>query len=309
MLKNELPAISVLMPVYNSSQYLAEAIESVLAQTFEDFEFVIIDDYSMDNSVQIINNYISRDSRINLVKNELGKGLVNALIFGITQCRAPLIARMDADDICLPERLRLQFLFLKTHLDIHALGTDYFRFNEEVGYGIDSHPSDPLELAWKMGWKTQLGHPTVMFRKSTIEAVGGYPDMAAEDYALFSKIAIQYKVANLNEVLLKYRWHGKNKSLLELDLSQKDVMDISSRYLENFGIPKKFHGKYFAYHYRKVVALEDLFYFYYVNFKIIFILCQKQKAGLLPLFKCCAQALAIPCWNLLKLIKSKILAS
>ncbi|MEA2735824.1 MAG: hypothetical protein QOE14_2275, partial [Humisphaera sp.] len=116
------PAVSVLMPVYNAARYLAEAVESILAQTFRDFEFVIVDDGSTDRSPAMLDEYAKRDSRIRIIRRP-NTGIVGALNDAIAESKAALIARMDADDVSLPDRLEKQVAYLRDHAECVALGS------------------------------------------------------------------------------------------------------------------------------------------------------------------------------------------
>ena len=118
-----MPLVSVIMPVYNGEKYLAEAIDSILVQTFTDFELLIVDDGSQDNSAEIIRSYVKRDSRIRFFQQEQNEGSANARNRGIANAKGEFIAAMDCDDVSLPERLQKQVDFLESHPEIGALGT------------------------------------------------------------------------------------------------------------------------------------------------------------------------------------------
>ena len=129
------PMISVVMPVYNAEKYVAEAVESILQQTYTDFEFIIIDDCSTDNSYGILQTYAAKDIRIRLFKNDVNNKLPNTLNFGIAQSNGKYIARMDADDISLPERFAKQVEFMESHPEIGVCGTlikEFIDENEQI---------------------------------------------------------------------------------------------------------------------------------------------------------------------------------
>jgi glycosyltransferase involved in cell wall biosynthesis len=141
--------ITVLMPVYNGEKYLREAIDSIFNQTFTDFEFLIVDDGSTDNSVEIINSY--QNSRINLVKNDKNEGLVYTLNRGLSLAKGEYIARMDCDDISLPERLKKQIDFLDSNSEIAVVGTWIKVINEkEEPQTTWQYPLKPLEIQWNL---------------------------------------------------------------------------------------------------------------------------------------------------------------
>ena len=156
------PRISVLMPAYNSEQYVAESIESILNQTFTDFEFIIINDGSTDNTAKIIDEYAKRDERIKFVNNSKNKGLIGVLNEGLNLARGEYIARMDSDDISLPTRFERQIAYMELHPKCGVLGTWFQMFGNASN--IVRHPKriNLLNLLRDQ----HVGHPTVMIRKS-----------------------------------------------------------------------------------------------------------------------------------------------
>jgi glycosyltransferase involved in cell wall biosynthesis len=205
------PRISVLMPSYNVASYIDEAIESIRRQTLGDFELLILDDGSRDGTVARIQKHAQRDARIRLfpMKHE---GYVKMLRFGLSQAHGALIARMDADDVALPERFSRQVEYLNAHADCVAVGSQVI-LTDPYGTPVES-PSHPLaheqierDLLAGSGWA--IVHPTAMMRKEAVEASGGYAQdlELCEDVDLFLKLAERGRLANLPEVLLHYRQH------------------------------------------------------------------------------------------------------
>ena len=156
------PAISVLMSVFNSDKYLHEAIDSILKQTFTDFEFIIINDASTDSSVNIIKSY--NDIRIVLIENETNIGLTNSLNKGIKRATGKYIARMDADDIALPFRFAEQFSFMELHAEIGICGTWVETFNEKGKIVVWDYPETHEKIICRQFFNVGFAHPTVMFR-------------------------------------------------------------------------------------------------------------------------------------------------
>ena len=157
------PVISVIMPVYNAETYVEEAIKSILNQTFEDFEFLIINDGSEDNSLSIINNYASKDNRIKIISREK-KGLVFSLNEGIKLAKGKYIARMDADDISVPERFKKQISYLERNSDVDICGTwieTFGRSMEVLKYPVQ-HDDIKVALLFAFG----LAHPSIMAKKT-----------------------------------------------------------------------------------------------------------------------------------------------
>ena len=194
--------ITVLMPVYNAEKYLKESIESILNQTFKNFEFLIIEDGSTDSSVEIIRSF--SDPRIRLIQNEKNLGITATLNKGIELASSELIARMDADDISLPERLEKQFDYFQKNPECALLSTAVRRFNSEgTKNKIMEHN---LEHFYYFSiFNTWIKHPTVMYKRSAVKEVGKYSRTYAEDFNLWSKIIRKYNFYHINEVLLDYR--------------------------------------------------------------------------------------------------------
>jgi glycosyltransferase involved in cell wall biosynthesis len=207
-----MPKVTVLMAVYNGERYLREAIDSILTQTFQDFEFLIINDGSIDCSRQIILSY--NDPRIRFVENDRNLGLTGSLNRGLELAAGELIARQDGDDISEPDRLREQVAFLNVNPDVALVGTGYTEIDEmghEIGEGL--LPCDPTTLRWHLLFYCPFVHSSVMLRKSpVIERVGGYNEAFtyAQDLEFWCRIARTFSVANLNQSLLKYRVHSSS---------------------------------------------------------------------------------------------------
>lgn len=206
-----MPKISVVMPVYNNAPYLAAAIESILNQSRDDFEFVIVDDGSTDGSGAIMDGYAARDGRLRIVRQE-NRGMIAALNRGLDLARGELIARMDGDDMAEPARFEKQAAFLDANPDIGALGT-WIMVVEEDGRerlpGADP-PVDPAAVAESLKHSTPIMHPTAMIRKAVADRIGGYRAAYrhCEDYDYWLRFSEQAKLANLPERLLRYRHYG-----------------------------------------------------------------------------------------------------
>ena len=204
-----MPKVSVIMPAYNAEKYISEAVESILNQTFSDFEFLIINDGSIDNTEKIIKSY--GDERIVYVKNEKNMGIVDTLNRGLKLAKGQYIVRMDADDISLPTRIEKQACFMDKQIEIGVLGTGVQIFGEYVEERERLFKTSDNELKAELLFNSCIAHPTVMIRKSVLEnnkleynkEFGG-----KEDFALWWEIAKVSKVATIPEILLRYRIHG-----------------------------------------------------------------------------------------------------
>jgi glycosyltransferase involved in cell wall biosynthesis len=196
------PKITVLMPVYNAEAYLEEAINSILSQTFRDFEFLIIDDCSKDNSVKIIESY--QDSRIRLVKNEGNLGVAATLNKGVELASCELIARMDADDYSYPERLEKQFNYFRQHPDCVLLYTFSRKISADRSK-VAEKKFTSHHLYYNLLFHCPIRHPSVMYKRSVVKEVGMYDKTFVEDFNLWFRISRKYKLHHLDEILFEYR--------------------------------------------------------------------------------------------------------
>ncbi|WP_336810475.1 glycosyltransferase family 2 protein [Bosea sp. MMO-172] len=209
------PALSVVLPVYNGERFLAEAIESILAQTFTDFEFIIINDGSRDGSGAIVDDYAARDARIRSVHQE-NRGLVDTLNRGIALARAPLIARMDADDISLPRRFELQVTRFENRPDLAVVG-GFIVLIDDAGAPIrrGDYPTGGAELVRLLKLDSPLAHPAVIMRREVVSNLGGYRRQYkhAEDYDLWLRVYdAGYAIENIAVPVLHYRQHAEKVS-------------------------------------------------------------------------------------------------
>ncbi len=201
-----IPKITVLMSVFNGAAFLRESIQSILDQTYSDFEFLIIDDGSRDHSLEIIQSL--KDPRIKLLPNEKNMGLIYSLNRGLTEAKGLYIARHDGDDISLPTRLEKEFQFLETHPKVGVVGSYFIAINEAGDFLQNFRPPINNEsIQQKLLIKNCFAHGTVMFRKNCIEKVGGYrPELKhCEDYDLWLRISEHYELANIPEYLYTWR--------------------------------------------------------------------------------------------------------
>jgi len=231
------PAITVLMPVYNGEKYLHESIASILTQTFTDFEFLIINDGSIDKSEEIILSY--SDPRIIYVKNVENIKLISTLNNGIAISKGKYIARMDADDISLPDRLQEQFIFMETHSEVALCGSWFEEFKDgERTKKIVKYASLHNEIMMKMLYQCHFCHPTIIVRKSMIVTFNTKFDsdfIHAEDYDFFVRVGETFKLANIQKVLLRYRFHEKSVSVQYRDTQIKNSTVIKKRLFKKIG--------------------------------------------------------------------------
>lgn len=202
------PAIAVIMSVYNGAQYLYAATQSILDQDFTNFEFIIVNDGSTDNSDAVLDAFAARDTRIRLISRE-NRGLVSSLNEAIAAAKAPYLARMDADDIAMPRRLSKQYMFMQQHSDVGVLGTNTHELDTtgRIVECRDFYPDTQAEIVAMMRDYPPLCHPSVMMRTDLIRNIGGYRSAFrhAEDYDLWLRLSRITQIRNLPERLLLYR--------------------------------------------------------------------------------------------------------
>ncbi len=202
-----MPRVSVLMSVFNGARYLRASVESILSQTYADFEFIIVDDGSTDDSARILNSY--RDLRIRVIFQD-NCGLAAALNRGLTQARGEFVARQDQDDVSLPERLASQIRYLDGKGDAALVGTGAQIVNPDGSLRrVSGQLTQSVLLRWALLFGNPFIHSSVMIRRRALEDVGGYTldpqRQPPEDYELWSRIATRWNVANLDKPLLRYR--------------------------------------------------------------------------------------------------------
>jgi cellulose synthase/poly-beta-1,6-N-acetylglucosamine synthase-like glycosyltransferase len=240
---SQVPTISVLMPVYNAEKYLAAAVESVLKQTFADFEFLIIDDGSSDRSLQILQSYAAKETRIRLTSRP-NTGYVVALNEMLAKARGEFVARMDADDIALPERFARQVAFLRQHSDVLCVGTAQEWIDEDGDVLTHWQPTaNSAELQQLMlSGQNHLCHPSAMMRREAAIAVGGYDEslIPSEDLDLWLKLGEIGQLSNLPETLLKYRIHTSSVSETRVKQQTQSAQEACRRAWQRRGIQGRY---------------------------------------------------------------------
>ena len=206
------PSVSVVMAAYNSGEFIGQAIQSVLDQTHKDFEFIIVDDGSTDNTLEVIRQF--HDPRIRLIVNETNLGIVGSVNHGIDISRGEFIARMDSDDVCLPQRLEKEIEYLHAHPEIGVLGTEVREIlnTGEIITRSRHILTDPYLIKFWLLTDTVINNPTAVIRKELLVQVNGYdPEyIYAQDYEIWTRLAKITKITVLPEPLVNWRKHGGN---------------------------------------------------------------------------------------------------
>jgi len=226
------PRVSVVMPACDAEAYVAAAVRSVLRQTFPAFELIAVDDGSTDATPAILRRLAAGDERLRLVERRHNDDpLAAALNAGLRRARAPLVARMDADDVCHPERLARQVAFLNDQPAVVALGTGVLVIDPDGAPLRNDRPAADhaaLEAQLLNGHGNALRHPTALMRRAALEAVGGYSEArpTSEDVHLFLRLAEEGCLANLPEALLAYRVHPRSVNHTRFAQQNRDIPAI-----------------------------------------------------------------------------------
>jgi glycosyltransferase involved in cell wall biosynthesis len=231
-----MPQTTVLIPTYNCAKYLAETINSILAQCYSDYEILILDDGSTDHTENLIAGY--KQSNIIYYKNETNLGIVASLNKGIALAKGKYIARMDADDIILGNRLQLQIDFLEKNKDYGMVG-GWYQVMDESGKFIENVPlsisSDMLRLG--LLFRNQFAHPAVTMRTHLAKKLCYDQDFIyCEDFDLWSRFAEVSKIANIPSYFLSYRWYANNTCNLKQKELRSSVTALLSRELDKIGV-------------------------------------------------------------------------
>ena len=229
------PSVSVVMSVYNDECYLRESVESILNQTFKDFEFIIVDDASSDGTADMLQGYAKRDKRIRLLTNSRNLGLTASLNRGLKIAGGSYIARQDGDDISLPKRFESQVDFLDSHPEVGVVGTWITKINENGYETVWRPPASPGLVRWFLLFGPCLAHPSVMFRRSLAENGSLYDSkiIYAQDYDLWVRLCSKTQIANLPKVLYLRRLHKGMISFKHHEQQEQTTVSVMQKALTN----------------------------------------------------------------------------
>lgn len=210
------PVVSIVMCVRNTQEYIDQAVKSILSQSFHSFEFIIVDDASNDSTFQRLKKF--QDQRLVLLRNIKSQGVAASLNRGLRNARGKFVARMDGDDIALPQRLEIQVKFLNKHPQIGVVGS-WVRLIDELGKvkGFNKFPTAHVKIMNLLPFANPFIHPSVMIRHELIKNKGQYDVNydGAEDYEMWLRFSQHTRFANIPKVLLKYRLHQRNISFTQ----------------------------------------------------------------------------------------------
>ena len=239
------PKVSVIMPCFNTAQFLIQAIDSILTQTYPDLELIVINDASSDGSRKILESFQEKNFRIRVFTNEQNKGISESMNVGLQQARGEYVARMDSDDIALPEKIAKQVQFLDTHADFGICSVNLLGIDKE-GAAVPGtfYPPTDVPINWLFLWKNPIPNAPTMYRKSILEGIAFDKKFSvSEDYDFLCKLILITKVHKINDVLYHYRIHRHSMFQKYANLSGENLIIIGRRLAENLTntIPPKFH--------------------------------------------------------------------
>ncbi|SFV32040.1 glycosyltransferase family 2 protein [Thermoflavifilum thermophilum] len=252
--------VTVLMPVYNGETYVEAAIRSVLGQSYRDFELLIINDGSTDQTLPICEMYATQDKRIRIVDCAERGGITRRLNEGISLAKFEWIARMDADDICHPWRLAKQIAYLEAHPRC-AMVTSRVHLMDEQGRYLGTEGIPAAYLYYTLHFECCIFHPAIMFHRQSIEAIGGYQLPFAEDYDLFARILKRYLIGGIDEPLLSYRIHGKSlHRYLHREEYAESLKEVRKKlWLSVYPeLPPEAYQQAFQYDYQSLTGVQDM---------------------------------------------------
>lgn len=230
MPKNEKPLVSVVMPAYNAEKTIKEAIESILNQTYKNFEFIIVNDGSTDRTLNIIESYAKKDRRIAVLNNGKNCGIAATRNNGTKKAKGKYIAVHDADDISLPDRLEKQKEFLEKNPAVGVVGSFLEIFDDKTKriIGVRKYPKEDKKLRKMIFFVCPIAQPAAMIRKEAFDKIGFYDEKypPSEDIDLWFRIGEKYKFSNIQKSLVRYRYNPKSATGSRTKLMEKLANEI-----------------------------------------------------------------------------------
>lgn len=233
------PKVSVILPCYNSERFIAQTLNSISHQTYQEFECIAIDDGSTDDTRNILEAHSAADSRFTIISRQ-NRGLIQTLNELITMSTCPLIARMDSDDIAHPERLEVQVDEIENRrLSVCGSSTEFFGEKE---YGKWPAIESESLIKWLLCFTNPISHPSTIYRKSDVLSVGMYSTAAShvEDYDLWCRMAANgLRIGNTSRTLLKYRTHKEQITRKNIEQIRRNFRESQHEYCKSLGLSEK----------------------------------------------------------------------
>lgn len=266
-MKNK-PFVTVFTPNYNRSRYIAEAIESIINQTYSNFEYIIIDDCSTDSSWQIIQDYAKKDNRIKAFRNKKNLHIVKTRNkgFKLSSPEAKYFAILDSDDVSLMNRLEIQVNFLENHPSHGLVGSNIIIINESSQIiGFRRYPLTDGEIRKTITRIDPIAQPSVTLRKEVIKEIGEY-DMkwkVAQDYDYWLRVGVSWKLANINKPLIKYRLSKTQAKFTNLKETLQNIYKIQKIAITKYGYKDNLYNKFFRVLFKLTSSFPRFTYFIY----------------------------------------------
>jgi glycosyltransferase involved in cell wall biosynthesis len=229
--------VSVITPVYNTEKYIGEMIESIIGQTFRDFEFILVDDCSTDNTVSIIKKYARDDQRIKLFQNEKNLGIAGNRNRGVSLAKGKYVVWADADDISKKDRLKLQYDFMESHPEVGICGGFLQFFDDTGNLGIRKYAPDDRFLRKTIFRYSPVAQPSAIIRKECLDEAGEY-DLRwppAEDLDMSFRIGTKHQFANIQKIMIRYREHPNSATFSRLKKIELSTIAIRNKYTKDYG--------------------------------------------------------------------------
>ena len=223
---NKKPLVTVITPAYNAEKFIVEAIDSVLNQTYKEFEYIIIDDCSTDKTLKIAQTYAKKDKRVRVYKNEKNLGIAGNRNKGVSLAKGKYIMWQDADDISISDRMENQVNILEKNKDMGIVGGALLFFDEKGEHGRREYPTNDLELRKIIYRYSPVAQPAAMIRKSILDECGEYKYPPTEDLDMSFRIGRISKFANLDKIVIKYRESEGSATYSQLRRMEKNTLKI-----------------------------------------------------------------------------------
>lgn len=228
------PLVSIVIPAYNAELTIYDCLKSLLEQTYSNFEIIVIDDGSDDSTWNICNVFESRHTNVHVYKQK-NSGIASALNYGISKAKGKYIARMDADDISLPERIEIQVRYLEQNCDVSLVSTSYIKFISGLSLETVRHPEENLVICLLLSYCSPICHPAAMLRSDVFRENKYNESIAAEDHEFWCRISIKHKLSNIDQPLLMYRISDGSLSKNKLMLIRKSTVCFGMmHFMRNF---------------------------------------------------------------------------
>ena len=257
--------VSIILPAFNAENFICASIESILDQSFKSFELIIVDDGSIDSTLQKIRSF--KDHRILIIENKHNIGISKSINKAIDISCGKYIARIDSDDLMIKNRIELQYKFLEEFPEIGVVGSAIELFGNTIINRIHTYPSQNSTIKSLIIFENPLAHPSVMFRRDLILRIGGYSEdyPYIEDWELWYRLSKITNFHNLSDVLIKYRIHNKSVSQAHTVLQEVSKLKLIKLMFDDYNLP--FNSKFFKGNFRFSYKNLESYYFWLLKLK------------------------------------------